>query len=458
MDYTCAQVTSNDEEILKSERQLSSKVPKGRVSRFLQLGATAGRMAAGGLAEKAKRLGQGAQDRVGDLPHALLTASNAKLLAARLARLRGAAMKVGQMLSLEGDNALPPEFAQALEVLRSSAHSMPRQQVEQVLRKELGSDYLRRFAEFDHEPMAAASIGQVHRAVLLDGTEVVLKIQYPGVAESIDSDVDNLRSLLSFARLLPGDLNLDEFTAEVKAELHREVDYVRELAQSNLYREALGTVDGIFVPRMYPEHSTSRVLTMELAPGVELLKWSKGASQEQRNHVAAQLNSLLQRELFLMGRMQTDPNPANYLYDEKSAQLVLLDFGAAREVPDQIADLYRRALRGIALKDEALLMEVIRELDVEVQPGKVAPKIIEIAMLASEIFEQPEYDFAASTLTAKLHEAGKKMAVHQKDVKPPPPEYVFFQRKLGGTFLLCRQLKAKVACRAQLVEYGVIAE
>lgn len=451
-------MAKSDEEILRDERKQSSKVPKGRVSRFLQLGATASRMAAGGIAEKARRIGQGAQERVGDLPHALLTASNAKLLASRLARLRGAAMKVGQMLSLEGDNALPPEFAQALEVLRSSAHSMPRQQVEQVLRKELGADYLTRFSEFDVEPMAAASIGQVHRAVLLDGTEVVLKIQYPGVAASIDSDVDNLRSLLSFARLLPGDLNLDDFTAEVKAELHREVDYVRELKQSNLYREALGAVEGIFVPRVFPEHSTSRVLTMERAPGIELLKWSKSASQEQRDHVASQLISLLQRELFVMGRMQTDPNPANYLYDESSAQLVLLDFGAAREVPAHIASLYRRALCGIACKDEALLLGVIRELDIEMQPGLVAPKIIEISLLASEMFDAPLYDFAQSTLSAKLQEAGKKMIDHRKNLKPPPPEYVFFQRKLGGTFLLCRQLKAKVACRALLVEYGVIAQ
>lgn len=447
---------NEDDKKEKGVARRSSQVPTGRVSRFLQLGATAGRMAAGGLAEKARRLGQGAQERARDLPHALLTADNAKILAARLARLRGAAMKVGQMLSLEGDNALPPEFAQALEVLRSSAHSMPEKQVNAVLKQQLGEGFRERFAELSMEPMAAASIGQVHQGRLHDGTEIVLKVQYPGVAESIESDVDNLRSLLSFARLLPSDLDLDDFTAEVKAELHREVDYERELSQLEQYRQALGEVPGLFVPRVFPEFSSPRVLCMEKAPGVELLTWSAQAKQEARDRVASQLNWLLQHELFVMGRMQTDPNPANYLYDAESERLVLLDFGAAREVPAAIADLYRRSLRGIALQDRELLLGVIRELDIEITPGLLADKIVELALLASEIFAPEGYDFAQSTLSAQLQSHGKSMAQHQKDLKPPPPEYVFFQRKLGGTFLLCRQLKARVNARAQLVEFGVI--
>src|SRR5690606_30127254 len=153
------------------------------------MGATATRLAAGGLAEKAKRLSLSSEATRG-LPHALFTKKNAELLAARLARLRGAAMKVGQMLSLEGDNMLPPEFAIALEILRSSAHQMPRDQVRDVLEAEYGRDFRDRFGSLSLEPMAAASIGQVHAATTKSGEPIVLKIQYPGVAESIDSDVD----------------------------------------------------------------------------------------------------------------------------------------------------------------------------------------------------------------------------------------------------------------------------
>src|SRR5690554_1238720 len=182
----------------------ASRVPSGRLNRLLQLGTTSARMAAGGLVEKGRRLKERAEQ---ELPHALLTADNAKLLAERLARLRGAAMKVGQMLSLEGDSMLPKEFAKALEVLRSSAHTMPEAQVRGVLASQYGPQWHDLFSTFEMTPMASASIGQVHRAVARDGRQLAVKLQYPGVAESIDSDVDNLRALLRVARLVPSEVD-----------------------------------------------------------------------------------------------------------------------------------------------------------------------------------------------------------------------------------------------------------
>jgi len=436
--------------------RLVSKVPTGRLSRFLQIGATAGRMAAGGALEKAKRVGQGAKDRA--LPHALLTVKNAEILAARLSRLRGAAMKVGQMLSLEGDSSVPPEFARALEVLRSSAHTMPREQVQSVLADQLGSDFRQRFTELSLEPLAAASIGQVHSAKTLSGESVVLKIQYPGVAESIDSDVDNLRSLLSLARMLPGELDLDAFTAEVKAELHREVDYDRELDQLGLYGAVVGDFPGVRVPKAYPELSSSRVLCMGHAPGVELLEWGKTASQQERDRVGTLLMSLLLRELFVMKRMQTDPNPANYLFDEASGDVVLLDFGAAREVPEGIAEVYLKAFVGLANRDRSKLSEVLSDLQILVNDNvSLREKIIDLSLEAADAFDEGLFDFGTTDLSQRLQERGRSLMAYQKEIKPPPPEFVFFQRKLGGTFLMCRNLRARIDCRALLIEYGVLS-
>ncbi len=436
------------------KRPQASRVPSGRINRFLQIGATAGRMAAGGLAESARRIGKKAQ---AELPHALLTGENARLLAARLARLRGAAMKVGQMLSLEGDSSLPAEFAQALEVLRSSAHHMPRNQVESVLTRELGKGYQQRFAHLELVAMKAASIGQVHRGRTHDGLEIVLKVQYPGVAESIDSDVDNLRSLLSLTRLLPGDMDLDAFILELKDELRREVDYERELEQLALYGERLGNLPGFRVPRGIPELSSQRVLTMEYAPGVELLEWAKDASQSARDRVARQLIRLLLHEFFVLQLMQTDPNPANYLIEAANETLILLDFGATRPVPDHISAVYRKAFQAIAHKDVSLILEVISELGIQYTSGSPAlDLVVEIALLSAELFEPGEFDFASSDLAQTLNEKGRQMARYRKDITPPPPEYVFFQRKLGGTFLLCRGLKARVDCRALLSEYGIV--
>ncbi len=433
----------------------ATRVPSSRLSRFLQIGATATRMAAGGAVEKARRLKQKAEE---ELPHALLTKKNAELLAARLARLRGAAMKVGQMLSLEGDNMLPSEFAKALEILRSSAHQMPQEQVRAVFEAEFGRDFRDRFGSLSLEPMAAASIGQVHVATTLAGEPIVLKIQYPGVAESIDSDVDNLRSLLQLARLLPGDLDVDALTREVKEELHREVDYTRELEQLCLYRDALGERPGLFVPRAHPELSTHRVLALDHASGVELLKFSENADQEVRDRLGARLLELLLIELFETKLMQTDPNPANYLYDAESDNLVLLDFGAARAVPEHVSQMYRKAFVGLAERDRGLLGEVLDDLGLSTSPGSpVRDMIIELALESSEAFDGGMYDFGTTDLADRIQVHGRKLARHQRDMKSPPPEFIFFQRKLGGTFLLCRQLKARIDCRQLLEDKGVLS-
>jgi predicted unusual protein kinase regulating ubiquinone biosynthesis (AarF/ABC1/UbiB family) len=410
-------------------------------------------MALGGAAEKVRRLAQKAEQ---GLPSVLLTADNARVLATRLSRLRGAAMKVGQMLSLEGDSVLPKEFAQALEILRSSAHRMPEGQLRSVLSSELGRDWQTRFDSFDFAPLASASIGQVHRARTKDGRDVVLKIQYPGVADSIDSDVDNLRSLLALSRLLPGDLNLDELALEVKKELRREVDYGQELASLTTYRERLGDQPGVAIPAGVPEHSTLRVLCVERAPGVQLLKWAENADHAERNRVAELLVRIVVRELFTMGYCQTDPNPANYLYDADTNQLVLLDFGAARDVPPEITALYQAATRALVQRDRPALAEVYRTMGTILGADTPAAQLlVSMGFEVAEIFDDAPYDFAASTLAPRMRERGMALIPHRKDLRPPAPEFVFFQRKLSGTYLLLRQLGAVLNLRPILGEAGL---
>lgn len=449
-----ARLLTVDKPDAKAARE-ASRVPSGRFSRFLQLSTTAGQMAFAGAAEKARRVAQRAEQ---ELPHALLTVENARLLATRLSRLRGAAMKVGQMLSLEGDNMLPREFAEALEILRSSAHMMPQEQVREVLRSEYGADYATRFAKVETEPLAAASIGQVHGAVTHEGQEIVLKIQYPGVAESIESDVDNLRSLLRLARLVPGGVDLDSMTDEVKRELRQEVDYQRELIQLQRYGEALGQSSVFRIPRALPEHSTRHILAMERVPGIPLLDWGKSASQEQRNRVALELFRLLMRELFEFGLSQTDPNPANYFYDASSEQIVLLDFGAARIVPPDVALIYRNAFVGLASRDRELLRTVIEDLGVHSEETSEATEILlDMSLEMAEAFDSELYDFGATDLQQRLQRMGMKLRKFQGKLKTPPPEYIFFQRKLGGTFLICRQLRAQFSCQLAIEEAGLLA-
>ena len=425
-------------------------MPSGRVSRFFELSRAATSMMAAGAKESVRRLSDKASEA--QLPHVLLTGESARLLAQRLSRLRGAAMKVGQMLSLEGDNLLPAEFARALEILRSSAHRMPDEQVIQMLNDQYGAGWSERFQTFDFEPIAAASIGQVHRAVTREGQEIVLKIQYPGVSESIESDVDNLRSLISLTRLVPSSVDLDAFTKEVKNELRNEVDYERELRMLQIYSKKVAGDSRFSVPRAVVEHSTSRILAMERVFSTPLLDWAKDASSEQRDRVGSHLFDLLLKELLEFGFSQTDPNPANYQYDTLTDQIVLLDFGAARTVDPEVASIYRLAFLGLLNRDADLIRQVIQALGVDnPEVPEATALIIELALEAAEAFDGETYDFRASDLQKRLNVRGREMVRYQSKLKTPPPEYLFFQRKLTGTFLICRQLGAKVPCRG-LVE------
>ena len=193
----------------------------------------------------------------------MLSAPNARRLAERLARLRGAAMKIGQLVSMQGADVLPPEFAQALAVLRSQAVPMPATQLRRVLGREYGAGWERRFARFDMEPVAAASIGQVHRAVAADGRSLALKIQYPGVARSIASDVDNVAALLRLINLLPVELDVAGMADEAKRQLIQEADYLSEARFLEQYARLVADEAGLLVPRVHCDLTTTRIMAMD---------------------------------------------------------------------------------------------------------------------------------------------------------------------------------------------------
>jgi predicted unusual protein kinase regulating ubiquinone biosynthesis (AarF/ABC1/UbiB family) len=160
-------------------------------------------------------------------------------------------MKLGQMLSLDAGDMLPAELTAILARLRDSAHHMPPAQLQKVLNAEWGADWRRRFAHFDPRPLAAASIGQVHRARLPDGRELAIKVQYPGVAASIDADVDNVATLLRLSNLLPASLDIAPLLEEAKRQLHEEADYVREAAQMRTIAICWPTTRASWCPRRW---------------------------------------------------------------------------------------------------------------------------------------------------------------------------------------------------------------
>lgn len=333
------------------DKKHNASVPAGRFARMARLGSLATGVAGGMIAEGARQLAQGNRPRVSDL---LLTPANAKRVANELARLRGAAMKVGQLLSMDAGDMLPAELTETLSRLRSDAKPMPLSQLAKVLDENWGKGWNTRFQQFSFQPLAAASIGQVHSAHTKDGRHLALKIQYPGVRESISSDVDNVAALLRISGLIPKGIDYQPLLEEAKQQLHQEADYLQEAAYIRRYQGLLADSPEFALTAVHDDFTTVNVLAMTHIGGVPIESLAH-TPQEERDRVMHLLLGLLFREIFSFRLVQTDPNFANYRYDREAQQLILLDFGATRAYPESIAEGYRQVMQGAVQRDRAMM-------------------------------------------------------------------------------------------------------
>ncbi|KFM56836.1 Chaperone activity of bc1 complex-like, mitochondrial, partial [Stegodyphus mimosarum] len=276
-----------------SERARERKVPSSRFSRLLSYGGLAAGMGIGAIAETArKRLGFKTEksSSVGSLlsENPFLSEANANRIVDTLCKVRGAALKLGQMLSIQDNAMINPQLAAVFERVRQSADFMPSWQMEKVLLQEFGQDWREKFSEFDPKPFAAASIGQVHCAKLLDGTDVALKIQYPGVAEGIESDISSLKGIITMLDIVPKGMYLENVLAVAERELRREVDYINEAQSGKTFKKLLEPYEEFLVPEVYEDLCTTNVLTTELVYGTPVDKL-QDADQVLRNKESASL-------------------------------------------------------------------------------------------------------------------------------------------------------------------------
>lgn len=401
------------------------------------VGGVAGSM----LVDGTKQLAQGRRPSIGDL---LLTPANARKIADRLATMRGAAMKLGQLMSMDTGDFLPPELSDILARLRADAQHMPQGQLRNVLNQNWGRGWEKRFASFDFKPVAAASIGQVHRAKTLDGRDLAIKVQYPGVRQSIDSDVDNVAALIKLTGLLPPELDIDPMLADAKAQLHEEADYAHEAAHLARFGELLAGHADFRVPALHEDLTTTDILAMDYIESIAV-EDTISMDQATRDGIVQRLVGLLLRELFEFQLMQTDPNFANYRFDPASGRLVLLDFGATRIVKDRVSDAYRTLLRGGMQRDVALMREGGLTLGM-LHPD--APESHKVAVLGmfDTAFEplriDGPFDFSSNEMTSELRDEGMAFAKERTFWQVPPVDTLFIQRKIGGVFLLGSRLKA----------------
>jgi predicted unusual protein kinase regulating ubiquinone biosynthesis (AarF/ABC1/UbiB family) len=431
-----------------------SKVPTSRIGRLFSFGMLAGELATGGLIEGVRRL---ANAGPADTASAFLNPRNAHKLAQRLSHMRGAAMKLGQLLSLHGEDLVPPEFSQALALLRAGANPMPATQLKRLLSREYGNAWQQRFSEFDTTPLAAASIGQVHRARTSDGRDLALKIQYPGVARSIDSDVDNVAVLLRLLNVLPVELDVSGLIGEAKRQLHQEADYLQEARFLAHFRQLVADEPNLLVPRVHDDLTTRHILAMDFVTGIPLEALCEpDISQDQRDAAGEMIEHLLFRELFEFRFMQTDPNFANYLFQPETGKIVLLDFGSVREFSHDFVAHYARISRAIvdgdrdAVKAAAIDIGYLSPADPE---DRIQGAIDLMTLICEPLLHRGPYDFATSRLSLRASELGFDLAFRRGYMRAPPPATVFLHRKLVGSFLICSRIRARVDVRSLILPF-----
>jgi predicted unusual protein kinase regulating ubiquinone biosynthesis (AarF/ABC1/UbiB family) len=389
-----------------------------------------------------------------------LSVGKANKLAKRLASMRGAAMKMGQMLPMESVDMLPRQFSEALADLCNTGSTMPDTQLKRVLEREYGKGWKSRFEYFDSEPIATTSIGQVHRATTRDGRKLALKIQYPGVAKSIDSDVDNMATLLRISRILPPGFAASRFVADAKQQLRREADYTMEADYLNLYGNLLKDHKIFVVPRVHHDFSRARILAMDYVEGVPVESiGDNGVGQKARDDLGSELLQLVFRELFEFRTMRSDPNFANYLYLPPEGRIVLLDFGATVTFDKAFTDSFGGFCAAMIDGDSSSSRHYAQEL------GYLSPKGTDentvrsleiINMTFDPIHTSGDYDFGRSDLSSHARDFGMEMDMFMsgsKDHVIPPPMANILHRKLMGVFLLNTRLGARVNVRELVRRY-----
>ncbi len=383
-----------------------------------------------------------------------------------IGKLKGSVVKIGQMMALYGEHLLPAEMTQALHRLHDSTAALAWPAMDSILREELKA----RYEELDIEtiPLGAASLGQVHQARRKrDGRELCLKIQYPGVAEAIDSDLDLVTHLMRLSQLLPQTREFEDWLQEVRLMMHREVNYPLERETTRRFHDLLAADRRYIVPEIFPEYCTEHVLCTSYEPGVSVNDaLVRALPQERRDRLGMAALDLCAHEIFTWGEMQTDPNFGNYLIriDATGDQdrIVCLDFGAVRDFPEPLIRLARgltlaafnhdmptmlRAMQGYEFFDQ--LSPSTRESLGELLFLAIEPFADPSTIDARYLDEQGHYCWARSQLHSRAMARAARTAT-RFEFTAPPKELMFVSRKLMGAYTFMTVLDAHTQARPLL--------
>ena len=429
-------------------------ITRGRARRVLKVGELATSVGSSYLWQALRWPFRSADAR----QHGLLDAHirNALKIVERSKELRGAFMKLVQTLSMR-DDILPPEALQVLSVVQSSVPPMDYALIREQITHELGAPPEQLFAAFEERAFAAASLGQVHGARLQSGEDVVVKVQYPDVEETVNQDLRSIKALLQTFTLIGRQvmhqkIHESEVYRELEQRLHEELDYVNEAKNIALFQKMFRDDDEVLIPEVYPDVSSRRVLTMGRLEGYPLKDILRpGVDQSLKDWVAIKYFRVLARQIFEFGVLHTDPHPGNYLitYHPK---LVMLDFGSVRIFPEAVRKAYHQLAGAILADDRAAMAEGFVRLGF-LDPGADPEPLVKIIhmvfgpVVQDKVYDPRDFrsvDTAVAVASIGLHNRLLKAAGHRLFLWRALVGFDTYMKQLGTVTNWHREFKAAV--------------
>ncbi len=380
----------------------------------------------------------------------------AKILTESLSQLKGAAMKAGQLLSLDLEDYFPPEAIQILSQLQNNIVDVPQIDIKKTLLEAFGADRYHQLSQIGSKPFAAASMGQVFKAKLSQGETMVpvaFKILYPGVADSVSSDVALLKKAVwAFCVITGREMDLDPIFNEIESVLKTEVDYVQEknstVAFQKLFAQNTWKYLEIKSPHVYENFSTHNILCTSYEEGLTLKDWiATNPSYDKKEKVALSLLELYTCEFFKWGLVQTDPNPSNFLIrDKEKLEIIALDFGASKTYSYEFRKTYIDLIKKIRSgKDEDVIQCAIDFGLVDPRESKETMEIF-VRLLKhgmKPVNESKKFQFSDNTFM-KENAAIARELLQKMKYSPPPHQLLFLHRKLGGVYGILKRLSIEI--------------
>jgi predicted unusual protein kinase regulating ubiquinone biosynthesis (AarF/ABC1/UbiB family) len=421
-------------------------IPTHKIERATKLVSTGVKIGGNYLRYYGEKLIRGEEDKD------KLNANNAKDIYDGLKELKGSALKVAQMLSME-KNLMPQAYVEQFSLAQFSVPPLSGALVKKTIRKYLGSDPEALFDTFSMQSENAASIGQVHRATK-EGKALAVKIQYPGVANSIRSDLAIVKPIALKMFNLKGK-DTDRYFEEVENKLLEETDYLQELQSSQMISEAAQVIPNLTFPKYYPKWTTSKILTMDWMEGVHLSEYVKGEKldQKERNLLGQTLWDFYMFQIHGLRKVQADPHPGNFMVSEQG-ELIAIDFGCIKKIPEDFYVPYFELSKKENIEDQESFVKLLTELEILLDTDTAEETTYFIALfqkmmrLFTKPFHDQHFDFSDAVFWDAISNLSKDFTedsqLRQMNGNRGSKHFIYINRTFFGLYHLLHDLEAQI--------------